>query len=201
MATLACDMPDVDIIGTQEDSCNENYAGIGRILYAVKPTWLKKKPEYSKEAGEMRFTAESFGKSNFVDGKYAIRFNIKKQDGQNQGTGNEGAGHGAAQSLTFTVENDIEKAAAALRIIKNQGDFYWLCSKGEGVFQVVGDPSWGADLNFNYDSGKAPTDASGLMGTVSCPNAPSPVVFWYPEEGDEIAIKETAKVDNSELGQ
>lgn len=179
MATMSCDMPDVDIIGTQEDSCNENYAGIGRILYAVKPTDLVKTPEYSKEAGHMRFTEWSFDRGNFKPGKYAFRFNIKKQDGQNQGTGNEGAGHGAAQSLTFTVENDIEKAAAALRIIKNQSDYYWLAVNGEGKYQVVGSPEWGADLNFNYDSGKASTDASGLMATVGCPNSPSPVVFWY----------------------
>lgn len=123
--------------------------------------------------------ALSFDRGNFRPGKFAFRFNIKKQDGQNQGTGNEGAGKGAAQSLTFTVENDIEKAAAALRIIKNQGDYYWLCTQGEGKYQVVGSPEWGADLNFNYDSGKAPTDDSGLMGTVTCPNSPSPVVFWY----------------------
>lgn len=184
MATMSCDMP-IGIIGQQVESCNENYSGIGRKLYAVKPSSLVVPPEYSGKRGEVRFTPKSFDRSNFYAGEYAFCFNIKKQSGQNQGTGNEGAGHGAAQSLTFTVENDIEKAAAALRIIKNQGDYYWLCDVGEKKFQVVGDPTWGADLNFNYDSGKAPTDESGLMGTVSCPNAPSPVMFWYPATTEE----------------
>ena len=181
---MSCDMP-TGIIGTQERTCEENYSGIGRKLYAVKPSDLKTEPEYSSGSGDMRFTAKSFDKSNFLAAKYAFCFNIKKQSGQNQGTGNEGAGHGAAQSLTFTIENDIEKAAAALRIIKNQGDYYWLCEVGENKYQVVGNPTYGSELNFNYDSGKAPTDESGLMGTVSCPNSPSPVVYWYPATTEE----------------
>lgn len=181
MANLACDLPTVEFIGKAMDPCKEDFAGIGYIIYAVNPADLIKKPEYANEVGEMRFTAESFDKSNFKAGKYAYKIICKKNNAQNQGTGNEGAGKGAAQSLTFTVENDIENAAYALRLMKNIGDFYFLCTKGENTYQVVGDPTWGSNLNFNYDSGQEATSDSGLMATVSCPTAPSPVVFWYPE--------------------
>ena len=181
MAKLACDLPTVEFIGKAMDPCKEDFAGIGYIIYAVNPADLIKKPAYENKTGQMRFTAESFDKSNFKAGKYAYKIICKKNNAQNQGTGNEGAGKGAAQSLTFTIENDIENAAYALRLMKNIGDFYFLCTKGENTYQVVGDPDWGSNLNFNYDSGQEATSDSGLMATVSCPTAPSPVVFWYPE--------------------
>lgn len=184
MANLACDLPTVEFIGKAMDPCKEDFAGIGYIIYAVDPTDLIKKPEYVNAKGMMRFSKDSFDKSNFYKGKYAYKIICKKNNAQNQGTGNEGAGKGAAQSLTFTVENDIENAAYALRLMKNKGDFYFLCTKGEDIYQVVGDPTWGSNLNFNYDSGQEATSDSGLMATVSCPTAPSPVVFWMPKESD-----------------
>lgn len=183
---MSCDLPDVEIIGNPEESCNENYAGIGRILYAIDSTWLKQKPEYDLGKGRVRYQSWCFGKSNFKAGKMAIALKGKKNVSKNTGTGNEGASKGAAQQLTFTVENDIEVAAAVLRQIKNKGDFYWLCEKSPGEFQVVGDPTWGSDCNTNYDSGDQPTSDSGLAVTVSCPNAPSPVMYWYEDDDDKM---------------
>lgn len=178
---LACDINDIASAAT---SCEEQYAGLGKVVYAVRPSDLANAPKYVEAAGKARFMAYSFDKANFLSGKKAFTINVKKSTSQNQGTGIEGP-KGFSQSLTFVVQKDIENCAHALRVMKNEGDWYFLVPFGsEGLYQVIGDPVYGSTINGNFDSGTTPDSDSGITFTVACPSAPYPVVYWEPTAGE-----------------
>lgn len=181
---LSCDIADVNL---QTDGCSEQYSGLGSFIYAVDPRDLVVKPAYSNEAGKACFQPYSFDKANFVNGAKAITIKVKKTSAQNQGTGIEGP-KGHSQSLTFVIDNDTENAAAACRVMKNRGDFYFLAPFGaEGKYQVIGDPVYGSSLNDNFDSGTTAGSDSGITVTATCPAAPFSVVFWQPTPGTTSA--------------
>ena len=167
-----------DIGGGNECNYDEFLAGIAANLYAVDPDFLKVRPAYAKD-GSSNYQSYSFDKANFKTGKYALKFKIKKDSGQNQATGIDGA-KGYNQSLTFTIEKDVKKASQVLRAIKNHEDYYFLCEEADAEsFQVVGDPVRGSRLNNNYDSGTTPESDSGLQCTVTAASRFS-VAWWTP---------------------
>lgn len=167
-------------------NCEEQYAGLGKVVYAVRPSALGNAPKYINEIGKARFAAWAFDKANFNAGLKAFAINVKKTTSQNQGTGIEGP-KGFGQSLTFVVQKDIENCAAALRVMKNEGDWYFLVPFGnEGAYQVIGDPVYGSTINGNFDSGTTADSDSGITFTVACPSSPYPVVLWYPEVGADV---------------
>lgn len=177
MGTLSCDLMD---IGLDANSCEEALAGLGAYIYAVDPDDLKVQPDY-EEDGSAKFQAYSFDKLNFKEGKKAYKIKIKKQSGQNQATGTDGA-KGYSISLTFTVDKDVKNAAKVLRIIKNKGDFYFLAPEADNKsYQVVGNPVFGSALNNNYDSGTTPDSDSGHSITVTSQPSRFSIVTWTPD--------------------
>ena len=177
-----CDINDIAMGG----NCEELYAGLGKVVYAVRPSALGNVPKYINERGKARFAAWAFDKANFNAGLKAFTINVKKTTSQNQGAGIEGP-KGFSQSLTFVVQKDIENCAAALRVMKNEGDWYFLVPFGnEGAYQVVGDPVYGSTINGNFDSGTTADSDSGITFTVACPSSPYPVALWYPEVGADV---------------
>lgn len=183
---LACDINDIASAAT---SCEELYAGLGKVVYAVRPSDLANAPKYAEESGKARFMAYSFDKANFLSGKKAFTINVKKSTSQNQGTGIEGP-KGFSQSLTFVVQKDIENCAHALRVMKNEENLYFLVPFGsEGLYQVIGDPVYGSTINGNFDSGTTADSDSGITFTVACPSAPYPVVYWEPTAGENVGVE------------
>ena len=158
MAELSCDLMD---IGQAAAGCDEQFAGIGNQIYVAYPEDLTAKPVY--EASKAAFTEASFA---FSPGKGAWKFRIKKQSGQISSTGNEGA-KGYNVQLIFTIDKDVENAAHVLRILKNRGDAIFFAENPAGGYYVVYDPTFGTEVNNNYDSGTTPDSDSGHAVTVT----------------------------------
>lgn len=186
MKTTAAILNDV---GNNEYSYDEFLAGVSANLYVVNPEDLKVRPAFAED-GSSNFQSFSFDKSNFKSGKYAYLFHIKKDSGQNQATGIDGA-KGYNQSLAFTIEKDVRNASQVLRAIKNHEDFYFLCEESDAsAFQVVGDPVRGSRLNNNFDSGTTPESDSGLACTVTAASRFS-VAWWAPAKDAQDFDDET----------
>jgi hypothetical protein len=158
MAGMACELMD---IGQAAAGCEEQFAGIGNQIYVAYPEDLTAKPQY--EASKAAFTEASFA---FSPGKGAWKFRIKKQSGQISSTGNEGA-KGYNVQLMFTIDKDVKNAAHVLRILKNRGDAIFFAENPAGGYYVVYDPTFGTEVNNNYDSGTTPDSDSGHAVTVT----------------------------------
>jgi hypothetical protein len=142
--------------------CEEQFAGLGQNVFVAYPEYLKSTPEYDE--GKAAYTAASFA---FKTGYGAWKFRIKKQSAQIQATGTEGA-KGYSISATFTIDRDVENAAQVLRILKNRGDAIFFFENPAGGYYVVYDPTFGTELNNNYDTGTTPDSDSGHAVTVTC---------------------------------
>ena len=148
-------------IGQAAAGCEEQFAGIGNQIYVAYPEDLTAPPTYDS-------TKEAFstGAFTFKEGKGAWKFRIKKQSGQITSTGNEGA-KGYNVQLLFTIDKDVENAAHVLRILKNRGDAIFFAENPSGGYFVVYDPTFGTEVNNNYDSGTTPDSDSGHAVTVT----------------------------------
>ena len=158
MAELSCDLMD---IGQAAAGCEEQFAGIGNQIYVAYPEDLKAPPTYDE-----RKAAFASGAFTFKASKGAWKFRIKKQSGQISSTGNEGA-KGYNVQLMFTIDKDVENAAHVLRILKNRGDAIFFAENPSGGYYVVYDPTFGTEVNNNYDSGTTPDSDSGHAVTVT----------------------------------
>lgn len=67
----------------------------------------------------------------------------------------------------FTIDKDVENAAHVLRILKNRGDAIFFAENPAGGYYVVYDPTFGTEVNNNYDSGTTPDSDSGHAVTVT----------------------------------
>ena len=158
MAVMACDLMD---IGQAAAGCDEQFAGIGNQIYVAYPEDLASPPTYDQNRAA--FVTGAF---TFKPTKGAWKFRIKKQSGQISSTGNEGA-KGYNVQLMFTIDKDVENAAHVLRILKNRGDAIFFAENPSGGYYVVYDPTFGTEVNNNYDSGTTPDSDSGHAVTVT----------------------------------
>ena len=122
---------------------------------------MKAPPTYDESKA-----AFASGAFTFKASKGAWKFRIKKQSGQISSTGNEGA-KGYNVQLMFTIDKDVENAAHVLRILKNRGDAIFFAENPSGGYYVVYDPTFGTEVNNNYDSGTTPDSDSGHAVTVT----------------------------------
>lgn len=160
MAELAsaCDLQD---IAQAAAGCDEQFSGLGNHIYVAYPEDLSAAPTY--DPAKAAFTEASF---TFKSGKGAWDFRIKKQTGKISSTGNEGA-KGYNVTLTFNIDKDVENAAQVLRILKNRGDAIFFAERPAGGYFVVYDPTFGTEINNNYDTGDTPESDSGHTVTVT----------------------------------
>lgn len=154
----ACDLMDIALASA---GCQEQLAGLGNTVYVAYPEYLDGTPEYMED--KAAFTESSF---TFKTGKGAWAFRIKKQTGQIRATGNEGP-KGYNIQATFTIDRDVENAAQVLRILKNRGDAIFFFQRPEGGYYVVYSPTFGTEVNNDYDSGTTPDSDSGHTVTVT----------------------------------
>lgn len=169
MANTSCDLMD---IAQAAAGCEEQFSGLGQNVYVAYPEYLTAKPEYDEENAS--FAEDAF---TFTDGKGAWGFRIKKQTGQIQATGNEGA-KGWNISATFTIDRDVINASKVLRILKNRGDAIFFFENPSGGYFVVYDPTFGTEVNSNYDSGTTPDSDTGHTVTVTCNPCRFPLTSW-----------------------
>lgn len=169
MPELACDLMD---IGMAASGCAERFSGLGNFIFVAYPEDLTTPPEYDES--EAAFTPASIV---FAPGKGAWKFRIKKKTGKISATGNEGA-KGYNVTLAFSIDRDVENAAKVLRILKNRGDAIFFAQRPEGGYYVVYDPTFGTDINNNYDTGDGPDSESGHTATVTCNPCRFPITKW-----------------------
>ena len=169
MPGIPCDLMN---IASQAAGCKEQFSGLGNNVYVAYPEDFTFKPLY--DSGNAEFTSDSF---TFKPGRGAWSFRIKKQTGQIQATGNEGA-KGWNISANFTIDRDVINASKVLRILKNRGDaIFFFENPSEGYF-VVYDPTFGTEVNSNYDSGTTPDSDTGHTVTVTCNPCRYPLTSW-----------------------
>lgn len=175
---------DINDIGAALN-CDEQQRISGRTIYAVRPSDLANAPRLV-EGNTTRFAPWAFDKMNFLYGRKAFTINARTQTPQSSSNGIEGP-KGFGNSLTFIVERDIEACAAALRVMKNDGDWYFLVPFGnDGAYQVIGDPVYGSDINGSFDSGTTADSEMGITFNISVPGSRNVITLWYPEEGVEM---------------
>lgn len=164
---MACDLMNVGA----DNTCVENYAGVGNTIYLYKHSDLTTPPEYDDESAG--FTAASFA---FGQGKGFYQVKIEAGTGQVTSSSN-GLSKGFSNVLTGRVSRDMETMSLLARTLNNTQEWGAMVPDGQGSYYVVDGGEYGTVFELASDTGTTPDSENGHTLTITG----SPMKYPHPK--------------------